>query len=828
MVGALARQLMACAVLLAARPQTLSAKIPAPKLDKPTIVSQQAVGTNVVLTTRVPGGLKSVTLESRRANGVGAWKPREVRRLNGKPVQIVFRVPKSKSPETFRLTGSATDKLPANFFSGRKSFNAVRSSAQRVPGVFAPGTARSGLADLTSSPSSSGATPAPSRDVVESDIWKFGGDRLYYFNQYRGLQILNIASPDNATLVGFLDFPAAGEQMYLLGNFVVLLTRDACSGGSEIVLVDVSQDAPRIVSQLAVPGSILESRLVGTALYIATQTFEGGPDSSSDGWGTSVASFDLSNPAAPAPRGRLWFPGFGNVVVASENLLLVAVEDPAHWWKTDLKLIDVSSPDGTMRPRGTVAAAGRVGDKFKINISDTLLSVISEQIGADTGNSPGQTILETFSLRDPASPVKLGQLAFAAGERLFATRFDGQRVYVVTFQQTDPLWIVDFTDPTRPQLTGRVEVPGYSTFIQPFGNRLITIGQDGSNGWRVAVSLFDVSNPAAPALLSSVAIGQNYSWSEANWDEKAFKIIPEAGLILVPYEGGTDQGYASRVQLIDWKNDALSLRGAIDHTLQPRRATLVGDRILSISGWEYLAVNAADRDHPVVTRSLTLAWPVDRLILHGDFVLEFGAIGFRGNQAAPAIRVSPAASPNQLVTQWSLGEGPILGTTTKNDLLYVLQGHDASPAAGIHEGPIPVTNSVSLTILDLSRLPDLQIVGRTETVISNSVNQWNVKALWPSSNLVVWVSEGAYWFFPLAMNSATPAVTRVAVSGYSDGRVIIYDTPVGAHLPALPAVGSSHGLRGVRELGPLGTVQNYGGVRYTASLAFAPNFVPAN
>src|SRR5207245_11643862 len=125
-----------------------------------------------------------------------------------------------------------------------------------------------------------GADPTggtPSRDVVESDIWKINGDTLYFFNQYRGLQVIDISAPDSATVKGILPLPAAGEQMYLLdSNHVVLLAQNGCGwwGGdseSRVLIVNV-RGVPTIVASLPVSGMIPESRLVGTARYDAHET----------------------------------------------------------------------------------------------------------------------------------------------------------------------------------------------------------------------------------------------------------------------------------------------------------------------------------------------------------------------------------------------------------------------------------------------------------------------------------------------------------------------------------------------------------------------------
>ena len=83
------------------------------------------------------------------------------------------------------------------------------------------------------------------------------------------------------------------------------------------------------------------------------------------------------------------------------------------------------------------------------------------------------------------------------------------------------------------------------------------------------------------------------------WNEKAFSVLPEAGLILVPNSGwNSESGLASQVQLIDLGATSLTLRGVINQPFEPRRATVFENRILSISSHELLTVNAADRDHP--------------------------------------------------------------------------------------------------------------------------------------------------------------------------------------------------------------------------------------
>ena len=112
------------------------------------------------------------------------------------------------------------------------------------------------------------------------------------------------------------------------------------------------------------------------------------------------------------------------------------------------------------------------------------------------------------------------------------------------------------------------------------------------------MSLFDVSDITKPKLFDKVTMGDRWSWSEAQYDEKAFTVLPHAGLILVPYQGHEAGGYVKNVQIIDLNEKTLKKRGVIEHALQPRRATEYQDFILSISGKELLTVDATDRDNP--------------------------------------------------------------------------------------------------------------------------------------------------------------------------------------------------------------------------------------
>ena len=65
------------------------------------------------------------------------------------------------------------------------------------------------------------------------------------------------------------------------------------------------------------------------------------------------------------------------------------------------------------------------------------------------------------------------------GERIYGVRFMGERGYVVTFRQIDPLYTLDLSDPTAPKVVGELKIPGYSAYLHPVGeNLLLGIGRE--------------------------------------------------------------------------------------------------------------------------------------------------------------------------------------------------------------------------------------------------------------------------------------------------------------------------------------------------------------
>ena len=136
------------------------------------------------------------------------------------------------------------------------------------------------------------------------------------------------------------------------------------------------------------------------------------------------------------------------------------------------------------------------------------------------------------------------------GEQIFAVRFQGDVGYVVTFRQTDPLYTVDLSDPTDPQVVGELKILGYSSYLHPLGDGLVMgIGQDADEDGRVTgsqVSIFDVSDLANPRRVQQHTFASGYS--EAEYDHRAFLYWAPSGLTVLPVQWWD---YSEDYELVD-------------------------------------------------------------------------------------------------------------------------------------------------------------------------------------------------------------------------------------------------------------------------------------
>ncbi len=127
--------------------------------------------------------------------------------------------------------------------------------------------------------------------------------------------------------------------------------------------------------------------------------------------------------------------------------------------------------------------------------------------------SSDHTLQRVATLPNAQRPAALGK----PGEQVYAVRLIGDRGYVVTFRRTDPLYVLDLSNPADPKAVGELLIPGFSDYLFPMGNGLLFgIGKDATDTGQVGgvkLALFDVADPAKPLQLGVRTYGKSGSQS---------------------------------------------------------------------------------------------------------------------------------------------------------------------------------------------------------------------------------------------------------------------------------------------------------------------------
>src|SRR3989339_219866 len=168
----------------------------------------------------------------------------------------------------------------------------------------------------------------------------------------------------------------------------------------------------------------------------------------------------------------------------------------------------------------------------------------------------------------------------AEDEQIYSVRFMQDRAYMVTFKQTDPLFVIDLKDPKRPTVLGELKIPGFSNYLHPYdANTMIGIGKDTDvNEWGgvttrgIKLSLFDVSDVSSPKEIDTYVMGDRGSDSIALYDHKAFLFSRDKNLLVIPVslqnsgEFGWSKLTFTGAAVFNITRDGFKLSGKIDHS----------------------------------------------------------------------------------------------------------------------------------------------------------------------------------------------------------------------------------------------------------------------
>ncbi len=244
--------------------------------------------------------------------------------------------------------------------------------------------------------------------------------------------------------------------------------------------------------------------------------------------------------------------GSGDMIYSSAKSLYVAAQSFAPWqyadWDWSRDQVRTHAYKFALEKDGGIAFAGRG------IVPGTPLNQFAMDEAADGEFRIATTQGNTWDDSNPSSNnvyildagmKRLGQLeGVAPGERIYSTRFMGDRLYMVTFRQTDPLFVIDLANGRLPRILGQLKIPGFSNYLHPYdANHLIGFGMDTSEDAKgnvtlggMKLSLFDVTDVKNPVQKFAEVIGDQGTYSELLYNHKALLFDKAKSLLAFPIQ----------------------------------------------------------------------------------------------------------------------------------------------------------------------------------------------------------------------------------------------------------------------------------------------------
>jgi uncharacterized secreted protein with C-terminal beta-propeller domain len=301
----------------------------------------------------------------------------------------------------------------------------------------------------------------------------------------------------------------------------------------------------------------------------------------------SLATIDV---AAGSVDGSTIQGEWGNVYASTDALYIGSTNWGFYgWWQFDAERPPIKTAihkfaydaAGNARYTASGEVLGYAINQFAFDEHAGHLRVATTDGFGWWNNGETQTESRVTVLREAGDRLEqAGVVAgLGKGEQIFGVRFIGERGYVVTFRQVDPLYVIDLADPTAPSVAGELKIPGFSSYIHPLApGYLLTAGRDGDADGRIGgvkVEIFDVRDSANPRSVKTAVIGDGWNtWSDVQWDHKAFTYFGARNLLALPVSGWvetqTPEGYwgeyKSELALFRVTTEEIEVLPGISHT----------------------------------------------------------------------------------------------------------------------------------------------------------------------------------------------------------------------------------------------------------------------
>lgn len=432
--------------------------------------------------------------------------------------------------------------------------------------------------------------------VDEADIVKTDGNFIYYLTN----SALTITDVNNVKLVSKVEFDNKEfepQEIFLKDNKIVIIgitnheTEEKNIANTEcyyptnetytvakIYNID-DRENPKLERTVEIEGYYLSSRMIGDNVYLISNKYiyaylckdykqsqldeeefkpqyidtATGEEIKSIGFDCiyyipefedtnylNIAAFNITN---NEPANITSYLGGGSQVYSSAtNLYITRTKynyDDGSEINTEIYKFNLKDATCTFSKTGKVP--GSVLNQFSMDEKDGYFRIATTDSTSWSSESNTNNLYVLNEKLEIVGKVE----GLAPGERIYSVRFMGNRAYMVTFVQTDPLFVIDLSDPTNPTVLGELKIPGYSKYLHPYDEtHLIGFGENTkvvnygygdqvvTDGMKIA--LFDVTDPNNPTEMYSVNIGEEGTYSELLNNHKALLFSKEKNIIAFP------------------------------------------------------------------------------------------------------------------------------------------------------------------------------------------------------------------------------------------------------------------------------------------------------
>lgn len=424
----------------------------------------------------------------------------------------------------------------------------------------------------------SAETYVQEKGVDEADIIKTNGKDIYYLNQSfdekngidkRTINVIETKKGKStvANTIELDDVNSVIEDMFVSDDKLVVnctsfsgsTVEEKIAGAdsaTKAIVYDISDvENPTEINSFEQSGYYTSSRLVGNTFYIVSSysinssknyvplTCSGESDSeklnakdiyyAKNGVGTDyivVTALDVNTCETIGTTKAVL--GCGGEVYGNKDYLYVYGSDYSGK-EPNTTIAKISLKDG-VEFCDYVKIKGRVNSQYSFSEKDKNLCVFTtENVNGKDNNY--LYVLDANLKQIYKSP------AFATGESIKAVKYIDDYAYVITYEQTDPLFVINLSNVKKPQFMGNVEIDGFSSMLVNVGNnQLLGVGynthydkeEDIEVNDGLKFVLFDVSDPMGPKALDEKVYGALSS--EAQYNPKALVQNKEKGYYAVP------------------------------------------------------------------------------------------------------------------------------------------------------------------------------------------------------------------------------------------------------------------------------------------------------